>query len=325
MILLELLVLLVSTAVLAKSSSVVVEKAAKLSIFFGISTLAIGLILISVSTSLPELSVSVLSSTSGDGALAAGNVFGSNIANILLILGLGGALYGFSIKRRELTDIALILVLTTIISLYIIYAASISQRALAFPEGLVLLGLFAVYIYRVLSRKAPVEDEKKDREKVSKKEALGAFLWFCVAIVVVLASAGFVVESAIKIAAELGLAESFIGATLVAIGTSLPELSVDVQAIRKKQYGLALGDAIGSNMANLTLVLGTAAAINPIIITLPVLVIALLFAIVANVLLFYVAATDKRLTRQGGLLFLGIYGIYLIAIFLAQAGQAMGM
>ncbi len=321
MILLELLVLLVSVAVLAKSSATVVENATKLSAFFGISTIAIGFILISVSTSLPELSVSVLSSTSGHGAIAAGNVFGSNIANILLVLGLGAFLYGFSIKRNELLDIGLVLVLTTVISAYILYAASISQSALAFPEGLVLLGLFGVYVYHVLRRS---KSDRANRDKVSKKEALGAFLWFFAAILVVLASSGFVVESAIKLAAELGLAESFIGATLVAIGTSLPEMSVDLQAIRKKQYGLALGDAIGSNMTNLTLVLGIAAVINPISITLPIFIIALLFAITANIVLFYAAATDRRLLRNGGLLFLLLYAVYIAVIFLAQAKSISG-
>jgi len=324
MILIELLVLLVSVAVLAKSSSIVVDKAFKLSVFFGISTMAIGFVLLSISTSLPELSVSILSSTSGSGALAAGNVFGSNIANILLVLGFGAALYGFRMKKAELLDIALVLVLTTIISAYIIYAASISQRALAFPEGLVLLAIFGVYVYHVLRRKKP-DAEGENSEKVSKKEALTAFLWFFGAVLLVLTSAGFVVESAVKIASELGLAESFIGATLVAIGTSLPELSVDLQAIRKKHYGMALGDAIGSNMTNITLVLGTAAVINPIYITLPVLIIALLFAIVANVLLFYASATDRRLNRHGGLLFLAVYAVYLIVIFLAQAKEATGI
>lgn len=322
MILVELMVLLVSLAVLGKSSETVVEKAAKLSAFFGISTLAIGFLLMSVSTSLPELSVSVLSSTSGEGAISAGNVFGSNIANILLVLGLGGLLYGFSIKKSELMDIGLVLVLTTIISAYIIYAASVSGQALAFPEGLVLLALFGVYVRHVLGRK---REREIQGEKVTKKEALYAFLWFFASVLLVLASAGFVVDSAVKLAGALGLASSFIGATLVAVGTSLPELSVDLQAIRKKQYGLALGDAIGSNMANITLVLGTAAAINPIHVTLPVFIIALLFAIVANMLLLYAAATDRRLSRQGGLMFLAVYAIYLIAIFLAQAKEATGI
>jgi cation:H+ antiporter len=321
MILTEFLVLIASIAVLAKASAVVVEKCANLSAFFKISTFAIGFILLSVSTSLPELSVSVLSSTSGHGALAAGNVFGSNIANILLILGIGALLYGLKISRTELMDIGIILALTTFVSAYIIYSASISQNPLSYPEGIVLLSLFGLYAYNI-SKRSKIEGRK---EKIGKKEALYSFLLFFAGVIVVLVSSGFVVESATKIAGSLGLAESFIGATLVAIGTSLPELSIDLQAIRKKEYGIALGDAIGSNMTNITLVLGSAAVINPIIINLPVLIIALLFAIAANMLLLYAAAMDRRLDRNGGIVFLGTYAAYLIVIFLAQAKTAVGL
>ena len=145
MVLVELAILLASVVVLSKSSSVVVDNAVKLSVFFGISQIAIGFILVAVATSLPELSVSVISSTVGEGAIAAGNVFGSNIANILLILGIGAFLYGFKISAPDLRDIGLVLLLTTLISVYIIFNSSIQQRALAFPEGVLLLVIFAAY------------------------------------------------------------------------------------------------------------------------------------------------------------------------------------
>ncbi len=119
----------------------------------------------------------------------------------------------------------------------------------------------------------------------------------------------------------LGIAESFIGATVIAVGTSLPELSIDLQAIRKKHYGIALGDAIGSNMANITLVLGTAATINPISVTLPVFIAALLFAVIANMLLLYAAAVNKRIHRLGGAIFIALYVIYLVLIFSLQAQE----
>jgi cation:H+ antiporter len=126
------------------------------------------------------------------------------------------------------------------------------------------------------------------------------------------------VDSSVKLARTLGIAESFIGATIIAIGTSLPELSVDLQAIRKKHYGLALGDAIGSNMANLTLVLGTAAVINPIHVQIPIFISALLFAVIANTVLLYAAAVHRKIDKSGGLVFLAMYAIYLVTIFFLQ-------
>ena len=137
-------------------------------------------------------------------------------------------------------------------------------------------------------------------------------------------SSGFVVESAVNLSRMLGIAESFIGATIIAVGTSLPELSVDLQAIRRKQYGLALGDAIGSNMTNLTLVLGAAAVINPIHVQIPVFIAALLFAVIANIMLLYVAATNKGVRKNGGILFLAMYAIYFISIFILQMRETTG-
>ncbi|MBI2079181.1 sodium:calcium antiporter [Candidatus Micrarchaeota archaeon] len=318
MVLIEAITLLVSLAILSKSSSVVVENAVKLSKFFGISQVAIGFILLAVSTSLPELSVSVISSTAGEGAIAAGNVFGSNIANILLILGIGAFLYGLKIGKNDLKDIAIVLVLTTIISVYIIFNSTIRNQALGFLEGIILILLFGFYVIYIFRKKAIDGD---GIEQVTKKEALYSFLFFSASIILVLVSASFVVDSAVKLAKLLNIAESFIGATIIAIGTSLPELAIDLQAIRKKQYGLALGDAIGSTMTNITLVLGTAAVIHPISIVLPVFIAALLFAIISNIVLFYVASVNKQLKRFGGTLFLLIYIIYLITIFYLQIGE----
>lgn len=321
MVFIELTALLIGIVVLAKSSSVVVENAVKLTAFFGINQLVIGLLLISVSTSLPELSVSVISASANESALAAGNVFGSNIANILLILGLGAFIYGFKVKKHDLKEIALVLLLTTAISAYIIFNSVVRNQALGLTEGLILLLLFIGYLaYLFLGKQKEINGSVK-KEVITKKEALVAFLYFGAAIIAVLISSGIVVEYAIKIANIFSLAESFIGATLIAIGTSLPELSVDLQAIRKKQFGLALGDAIGSNMINLTLVLGTAAVINPISVAIPIFIAALLFAVFANMLLLYFAATNDTVKKNQGVVMLATYGIYLITIFYLQIGK----
>ncbi|HIH19806.1 TPA: sodium:calcium antiporter [Candidatus Micrarchaeota archaeon] len=316
MVLVELLTLVIFVAILAKSSSVVVENAQKLAVFFGISTLALGMLLIAVSTSLPELSVSVASSTANEGAIAAGNVFGSNIANLLLILGIGAFLFGFRVPKGALTEIGLVLFFTTVISAYILYHSQVAGSALGVHEGVLLLLLFAWYANRLLGKKK-IEQMPKEK-KMSRREGLKSFLLFGGGIIGVILSSQFVVNSAVALAENAGLAKSFIGATLIAVGTSLPELSIDLQAIRKKQYGLALGDALGSNMVNLTLVLGAAAAINPILVQLKVFVAALLFAVVANMYFFYIAAVKSRFEKKEGVLMLSLYAAYLLAIFFLQ-------
>ncbi|MEW6721890.1 MAG: sodium:calcium antiporter [Candidatus Micrarchaeota archaeon] len=319
MVLLELGTLVLSVLVLSRSSAMVVNNVVRLSKFFSISQVAIGFILLALATSLPELSVAVVSSSIGEGSITAGNVFGSNIANILLILGTGAFLYGMKISQNDLRDIGLVLVLTTFISVYIVFNSSVQQGALGVAEGAVLLAIFAAYIWRTMkNRKA--EDEETNG-KVTKAEALNSFLRFGAGVLIVIVSSGFVVNSAVDLARLAGVAESFIGATIIAIGTSLPELSIDLQAIRKKQYGLALGDAIGSNMVNITLVLGVGAVISPIGVNLAVFVAALLFAVIANTLLLYAAAVNKGLRRFGGTVFLATYALYLAVIFILQARE----
>ena len=315
----ELLTLLISIVVLSGSSALVIDNAVKLSRFFNINQMAVGFLLVAVATSLPELSVSVASSSAGEGAISAGTVFGSNIANVLVILGIGAFLYGVKISAKSLKEIGIVLLLTTILSLYIIYSSSVLGRALNMIEGLVLLGIFAAYVWWVLKSKKPVDVAPK--MDIPKKKALNAFLMFVLGMLLVVVSSAFVVDSAVALAGMLGLAQSFIGATIIAVGTSLPELGTALQALRKRYYGLVLGNAIGSNMANLTLVLGTASVINPIELHLPVFVAALIFAVVANTLFFYVSAVNKSMGRIAGAFFILVYVLYLIAIFGLQAAE----
>jgi len=143
---------------------------------------------------------------------------------------------------------------------------------------------------------------------------------FAASVLAVYVSANIVVSSAISIATELGLAQSFIGATLIALGTSLPEIMVGFEAIKRKMYGLALGDAMGSIMANITIVLGTAAIIQPISLHLKVFGIAMLFAVLANVLFFYYAAVKGRLGKNEGMMMVCFFVLYVIAITASQVG-----
>ncbi|MCX8195249.1 MAG: sodium:calcium antiporter [Candidatus Micrarchaeota archaeon] len=320
MALIEFLTLITFVIVLAKSSELVVDNAAKLATFFKIRQLAVGMLLVAVSTSLPELSVSVISSVAKQGDIAAGNVFGSNIANILLILGTGAVLYGFKVGKESLADIALVLMLTTVISVYILFHSQFATEgtALGFYEGILLLVAAGWYSMHLLKKK---KIDREMDEKISRKEGLVAFILFFISVLAVLISASFVVDSAVKLANILGLAKSFIGATLIAIGTSLPELSIDLQAMRKRHYGLAIGDAIGSNMINLTLVLGTAAVLSPILVQLQVFIAALLFAIIANAVFMYIVVVKGEFKRNEGALMMILYIVYILVIFTLQIGE----
>lgn len=309
MAIIEIVALIVAIAVLARSSGMVVDGAVKLADFFKIGHMATGFLLVSVATSLPELMVSIISGFEGHGSIAVGNVFGSNIANVLLVLGIAALLYKIKPKMKEWKEITFVLLVVTILTGLLIYASALNVIG-----GLALILVFGWYVRRILQKKVDVHI----MNNVNRKEAMHAFLKFAIGMTIVLISAEFVVDLAVDLASSLGLAESFIGATVIAIGTSVPELALDIQAIRKKRYGLALGDAIGSSMSNITLVLGTAALFSPIVLDIPIFVIFMIFSVLANLVLFYFINTSKKLDRKVGAFFLIFYIFYLILMFNAQ-------
>lgn len=310
--LLEAAILLISLIILAKSSDIVTESAVILSQFFGVSQMAIGFLLIATSTSLPELSVSVIASAMGQGAISAGNVFGSNIADIFLVLGICAFLYGLVLRKEDALEVEAVLVVTTIITIYFAYSTFVLGSPLIDRfEGAILLLSFGVYIWYVLKRKS---FPNKDGNGATKAQALNAFIYFFAGISLVLVSSAVAVDSAVKISELIGISRSFIGATIVAIGTSLPELSVELSAVRKKQYALAVGDAIGSTIVNISLVLGVASLLNPISILAPAsFLVVLLFAILANIVMYF-AIRKEKIGRFTGALFLLLYIIFLVVL-----------
>ena len=307
--------------ILAKAADIVVDSTSKISKYLGIAPFAIGVVLVAIVTSLPELSVAIVSSVAGEGALSAGTVFGSNIANILLIMGIGAFLYGLKIPWKNVGEIGLILLLTTIISAYIIFNSNVQGKALGLPAGIILLLMFAGYVYYILRKNNKKEPGADEKTKVDRKKAATAFLVFIAGVIVVFISSALVVDNAVIVARELGIAQSIIGATIIAVGSSLPELTTSLQAIRRKSYGVVVGNIVGSNMTNLTLILGTTAVLNEINVNLSVFIAALLFAIVANAILLYFAAVRKNMGRYSGLLFLLIYAFFIITILGLQAGE----
>ncbi len=314
MIIVEIAILIVSVLFLAYFADMVVLKSVILSKFFGISRLALGFLLVAWTTSLPEFSIAVMSGIMKEGAISAGNVFGSNIADILIVLGGGAFFYSIKLKREHAIDAAFVLLLTIFITLYFVYSTTMLEKPqINTTEGLALLLLFLIYILYVVSRKKAGGDEK-DIEIVSKKAAVWAFLLFSVGITGVLATAGIAVDKATIIAHEFGVPPSIIGATIISIGTCLPEIMVGFAAMKKKQYALAVGQALGSTVVNPTLVLGTAAVLNPITVNPKSFFVILLFALVSAILFMYFALSERKLGKIVGAIMLGCYIIYLIML-----------
>ena len=279
---------------------------------FGIAPLLIGLTVVAFATSAPEVLVSVVAASRGEPGLAIGNAIGSNIVNIGLVLGMTAIVRPIKLEsatlRREMP--ALLAVTLLVVSLFL-------DARLTNIDGYVMLtGLVIVMIWlaRLGSRSAANDPIKKDFEAeipddVSMKSAV---LWVVVGLGTLLLGAEWLVTGAIGIAHTLGVSEVVIGITIVAFGTSLPELAVSLISVLKGEYGLAIGNIVGSNIFNLLAVIGIAAAIEPM--TLHPSVLSLhIFVMVAFTLVLFAMTYDydgkARLSR--------LEGVALLAAFIA--------
>lgn len=313
---------LIGFVLLIKGADILVEGASSIAKRYNISEMVVGLTIVSFGTSLPELIINILSSVAGQSELAIGNVFGSNVANLLLILGVTALICPLPIQRNTiLTEIPFSLVATLLVG-FLANAVLFTNDAdlhISRPDGFILLFfflLFMAYIYAI----SKTNNDGTDQEEEIKVMPMGKSILLIVLGAVGLFLGGkWVVDGAVNIAQIFGLSESFIGLTIVAIGTSLPELVTSAMAAYRRNIDIAVGNVVGSNIFNLLWILGISAVINPI----PFNVVSnfdILMMIFASTLPILALPIGKRnaIDRWNGIAFLLIYVGYIF--FLIQRG-----
>lgn len=260
---LPIIAIVVGLVLLVWSADRFVDGAAATAKHFGMPTLLIGMLIVGFGTSAPEIVVSVLASIQGNGGIAIGNAFGSNIANIALILGITAALAPVVVESKILKLELPILAVVTLLGTGVVLDGKVEVW-----EGIVLLVGFAMFLgwsvrTGMKSKKdaleAEVEQELEDHAMPLKM----GIVWLLVGLVVMVVSSRALVWGAVEVATSFGVSDLIIGLTIVAIGTSLPELASSLAAVRKGEHDLALGNVIGSNMFNTLAVVGLAGTINP--------------------------------------------------------------
>lgn len=293
-------IFIVSFFVLAKASEYVIDSSIDITRIFGVSEFVTGFILLSVATSIPELFVCATASMTGNGSIAIGNVIGANIADIAWVLG-ATALVGFVIfSKRRATMNAAILFAISLIPLVLISKGTVTAL-----DGIVLLLIFLIYC--IFVSKVEFKGTKQPRRVTSTLKAISIFL---ISVAGVVFSAYLIVDSGVAIASLLNVPPVFIGLSLISIGTTIPELSVNLTAVRKKKLSLAVGNILGSCVTNLTLVLGTAAVINPIQIATVIPVSSIFFLIALNLFL-WARVRKGRLTRANGITMIIAYILFM--------------
>ena len=323
MLYLWIFLIVVGLILLVKGADFFVDGAAGIAGKCRISPLVIGLTVVAFGTSMPELAVSVTSAATGSTDLSIGNVVGSNIANILLILGVSALVCKLPVRRASLVlDIPVLLIASVLI-----IGLGIWSGALEWWDGLVFLAVFAVYMV-ILMRGARKDPPIPEEEKIPKSR-LGIWYahkkertWFLVVLTVlglgmVVGGGTLLVEGAKYVARAAGMSERVIGLTVVAVGTSLPELVTSVVAASKKQTDIAVGNIIGSNIFNILLIAGVSSLVAPLEFRMTDNLIDALVALTAAVLLYWLAMFDKhRLGKAAGIVFLLGYAAYYVYLFL---------
>ena len=318
---LAIVAVILGLAVLVWSADKFVDGAVGIAEFCGMSTLLIGMVIVGFGTSAPELTVSAISASQGNPELALGNAYGSNIANIALILGTTALISPLLMQRSVIRGDLPILIAVSILSIILVWDGSVVRW-----NGVLLLVVFAAImgysIWREL-KKAKAESASLEAEEAVQKKSLGkSVLWLVLGLALLVASSRALVWGAVEIARTLGVSDLLIGLTIVAIGTSLPELASSIAAARKGENDLALGNIIGSNLFNTLAVVGLAATISPmdeIEKAVTYRDMPLMTALtVALIVLGFRRKGDGRLNRIAGAILLAVYVGYL-ALLVVQA------
>ncbi|MBT2687640.1 calcium/sodium antiporter [Bacillus sp. ISL-47] len=311
------ILLVIGFALLIAGANFFVEGASKIAGFLKISPLLIGLTIVAFGTSSPEATVSILAALNGNADVALGNVIGSNIFNITLVVGITAMINPLQVESETIRkEIPFTLLASTALIIFISdrVLESVSEDIVTRGDGLILLLIFAVFMYYLFevarkSRSSTQGEEVKTSGSIWTKQILITLA----GLAAIIFGGDLVVRSSTEIAVSLGMSETLVGLTIVAVGTSLPELVTSITAALKKQSEIALGNIVGSNIFNILFVLGAAATITPLGVD-PKIIVDITIMILLTVVLLAFSRTHYAVGKYEGSFLAAAYIIYLIYI-----------
>ena len=302
--------LIVGFVMLTKGADWFVDGSSALAFRLGIPQLVIGLTIVAMGTSAPEAAVSITSALKGNEGITVGNVVGSNIMNILLILGIASVIVPLAVqKSTRMIEIPYMIAITVLFGV-LGYTGEMVTRV----EGGILWIAFLIYLgYLLWMAKKGKEDNEPDEKQKSLPVQL---LMILIGLICIVLGSDFVVDGATEIAKVIGISERIIGLTIVAFGTSLPELVTSIAAARRGNADIAIGNIVGSNVFNILFVAGTSALISPIVFESKFVLDTAVATAPAVLLLVCVCNKESKLKRSGGIIMLAAYAAYFVKLLI---------
>jgi cation:H+ antiporter len=303
-------IFIIAMAVLVYGADFIIKESERIALHFNISHFVIGATLIAFGTSLPEMAASVMASSEGKSEMAVANVVGSVIFNIVLVLGIVFFIAKNMNPKRDLFALDSAWIVVPVL----IFIVMIQDGVISRIDGIIFLLIMLSYIiFLFTSSKDDLADEIDEDLAKEKFNWLKTLLLLTIGFALTIGGANFVIESGTNIAREFGVSEWLIGIFLISLGTSLPELVVSLVAIKKGNAEMSIGNIIGSNVANFSMVLGLASLVNPLSININAVSFDILIMIVASITLLFILA--NKLYNKTGSIFL----LVILALFIQNA------
>lgn len=315
-ILLSVMAIIIGFGLLVWGAERFVHGASAIAHNFGVPPLIIGLTVVGIGTSAPEILIAIVAASQGNPALAVGNALGSNIANIALVLGITAIVMPLTVRSETLRREYPIMFIVMLVALLLVMDGHLGQL-----DGLILIsGLFAMLYWMIQQGKKQKRDpmEQEFEQEIPKISTQKAILWFVIGLILLIISSRGLVWGSVNIAKAAGISDLVIGLTIVAIGTSLPELAASIVSALKNEADIAIGNIIGSNMFNLLVVFGIPGLMSPHVIDSAILERDFPFMIGLSIALFITAYGFKgegRINRFEGSVLLGGYVAYMVVLY----------
>ena len=308
----NLCLLIIGFVLLIKGADVFVEGASSIAAKFHIPQIIIGLTIVAFGTSAPEAAVSISAAVKGNAGIAVGNILGSNILNILLILGVTACIHALNVQESTVKfDIPLVLLSSMVLSV-----CGLTTGHLNKVTGLILWAIFIVFfIHLIKEAKQGAQEDSEESQIGHKKNLLVLILVTIAGLIAIVWGSNLAVDGATGVAKMLGMSDRLIGLTIVAFGTSLPELITSAMAAKKGNCDIAVGNIVGSNIFNILFVLGTTALIVDVPYGMDYLVDSIM-CIASVVLLFLCIIKDKKISKKEGITMLAVFAAYYVYLIM---------